>query len=126
MSIDGARSTTANARTVPWLTRRQRSSRHPRAMEIWKAKNAFHIPTAPTTTTTGYTRHQTKTGKFQLSLDEKNGAGHTYQGFSTNDFSGLADNDWVSVNGWLFPASSSTSLPTIVPQTIVLKANGIY
>ncbi|MGA3213995.1 MAG: DUF4382 domain-containing protein, partial [Terriglobales bacterium] len=50
----------------------------------------------------------------------------TYQGFSTDSFSGLADNDWVSVNGWLFPASGSTSLPTIVPKTVVLHANGIF
>ena len=42
---------------------------------MWKAKNPSHISTAPTTTATGYTRLQTKTGKLQQSLDEKNGAG---------------------------------------------------
>jgi hypothetical protein len=42
---------------------------------------ASRISTAPTTTTTGYNRSQTKTGKLQLWLDEKNGAG---QGETTN------------------------------------------
>ena len=27
----------------------------------------------------------------------------TYQGFTTDDFGGLATNDWVSLNGWVFP-----------------------
>jgi len=47
-------------------------------MEMWKAKNASHISTAPTTATTGYTRLQTKIGKLQLWLDEKNGAGQRH------------------------------------------------
>jgi hypothetical protein len=33
----------------------------------------------PTTATTGYTRLQTKTGKLQLWLDEKNGGRSTLQ-----------------------------------------------
>ena len=47
------------------------------AMEMWKAKNASHISTAPTTATR-YTRGQTKTGKLQLSVVEKNGAGQDH------------------------------------------------
>ena len=39
----------------------------PWAMEMWKAKNASHIPTAPTTTAARYSRPQTKTEKLQLS-----------------------------------------------------------
>ena len=49
------------------------------AMEMWKAKNASHIPTAPTTTTAvRYIYSQTKTEKLRLSVVEKNGAGHVY------------------------------------------------
>jgi hypothetical protein len=50
----------------------------------------------------------------------------TYQGFSSDDFGGLADNDVVSVNGWLFPASGSTSARTIVLKNVVLRADGIF
>jgi hypothetical protein len=50
----------------------------------------------------------------------------TYQGFTTDDFGGLADNDWVSVNGWVFSPSGSTNMPVIVPQTVVYHANGIF
>ena len=50
----------------------------------------------------------------------------TYQGFTTNDFSGLAGSDLVSVNGWLFPAGGSSSLPVIVAQNVVLHSNGLY
>jgi hypothetical protein len=50
----------------------------------------------------------------------------TYQGFSTDDFSGLAVNDTVSINGWLFAASGSASMPTVVPQTVVQHTNGGY
>jgi len=42
-SIDSGRSTTANGRTVRWPTIRHRSSRHPKSMEMWKAKAASHI-----------------------------------------------------------------------------------
>ena len=48
----------------------------------------------------------------------------TYQGFSTDNFGGLADNDLVSVNGWLFNASGSSTLPVIVPKTVVYHAPG--
>jgi hypothetical protein len=47
------------------------------AMEMWKAKNASHIPTASTTTTAvRYIHSQNKTEKLRLSVAEKNGAGH--------------------------------------------------
>jgi hypothetical protein len=49
----------------------------------------------------------------------------TYQGFSTDDFGGLADNDMVSVSGWLFSPSGSTTMPAIVPKNIVLRTTGI-
>jgi hypothetical protein len=48
----------------------------------------------------------------------------TYQGFTTDDFGGLATNDWVSVNGWVFSPSGSTTMPVIVPQTVVYRSNG--
>ena len=50
----------------------------------------------------------------------------TYQGFTPDNFSGWTDNDWVSVNGWLFPPSGSGTAPTIVAQNVVFHANGIY
>ena len=69
-SLDGA------PRAVMELTPKSfgLATRHPRAMEKWKAKNAYHFPTAPVTTTS-YTRSQTKTENLQLWLDEKKGAG---------------------------------------------------
>ena len=46
----------------------------------------------------------------------------TYQGFTTNSFDGLATQDFVSVNGWLFPAGT-TGGPQIAAQTVVLHPN---
>jgi hypothetical protein len=42
-------------------------------MEMWKAKNASHISTAPTTTATGYTHLQTKTGNSSYRWMRKTG-----------------------------------------------------
>lgn len=56
----------------------------------------------------------------------------TFQGFTTEDLSGVSANDVVSVNGWLFagtsPAAGSTtvSAPTIVAQTVALHSNGWF
>ncbi len=58
-STTGARNTTASARTARLHTEHLRSSAEPWAMEMWKANNASHIPTAPTTTAARYTRPQT-------------------------------------------------------------------
>jgi hypothetical protein len=60
-----------------------------------------------------------------IQFDVQTTAQTTYQGFTTDSFSGLADDDWISVNGWLFPASSSASLPVIVPQTVVQHPSGL-
>jgi hypothetical protein len=49
-----------------------------------------------------------------------------YQGFSTDSFSGLAANDLVSVNGWLFPVSGAGSKETVVAQAVVLHGDGNY
>jgi hypothetical protein len=46
-------------------------------MQMWKAKNASHIYTATTAVATGQSRSQTKTGKLQLSVVEKTGAGQS-------------------------------------------------
>jgi len=48
-----------------------------RAVEMWKANNAYHIFTAPTTTAARYTRPQTQTEKLRLRLADKNGAGRS-------------------------------------------------
>lgn len=55
----------------------------------------------------------------------------TYQGFTTDNFSGLADNDFVSVNGWLFETDNGILDPAITPpvvlaQTVTLHASGIF
>ncbi len=46
----------------------------------------------------------------------------TYQGFNPDTFSGLADNDFVSVNGWLFPPAS-TGPSQIAAEKVVLRNN---
>src|SRR5579875_2949433 len=74
-STTGGMSTTASVPTVHWHTGRPMSSDASWAMEMWKAKNASHISTAPTTAAR-YTRPQHQTEKLQLWLDEKTGAGH--------------------------------------------------
>ena len=55
-----------------------------------------------------------------------------YQGFTPDDFSGIADNDEVSVNGWLFPSNAvsdntnSASTPTVIAQTVTLHTGGVF
>jgi hypothetical protein len=46
----------------------------------------------------------------------------TYQGADT--FSGLASNDVVSVNGWLFPLTTNGNAPTVAAQSIVVRTAG--
>jgi hypothetical protein len=43
-----------------------------------------------------------------------------YTGFNPDSFSGLATNDFVSVNGWLFPPAT-TGPPTIVTQSVLMR-----
>jgi hypothetical protein len=54
----------------------------------------------------------------------------TYQGFSPDNFSGLADNDLVSVSGWVFPQNGALTPavgpPIVVAQTITLHPNAVY
>jgi Domain of unknown function (DUF4382) len=47
----------------------------------------------------------------------------TYQGFSPESFDGLATQQFVSVNGWLFPPAT-TGPPQIAAQTVVQHSNG--
>lgn len=53
-----------------------------------------------------------------------------YQGFTPDDFSGLADNDLVSVSGWLFAQNGvldpAVGPPYIVAQTVALHSNGAF
>ncbi len=54
-----------------------------------------------------------------------------YQGFTPDTFSGLADNDFVSVNGWIFEADNGILDPAITPpvvlaQTVTLHSDGIF
>jgi hypothetical protein len=54
-----------------------------------------------------------------------------YQGFATNSFSGLADNDFVSVNGWLFETANgmldpAMTPPVILAQTVKLHGSGLF
>ncbi len=54
----------------------------------------------------------------------------TYQGFSTDSFSGLEDGDVVSVNAWLFAQNGTldpaVGPPIIVAQTITLHSGGSF
>jgi hypothetical protein len=54
----------------------------------------------------------------------------TYQGFTPESFSGLADKDLVSVSGWLFPQNGildpAIGPPIVVAQTITLHSSGVY
>jgi hypothetical protein len=46
----------------------------------------------------------------------------TYQGADT--FGGLANNDVVSVDGWLFPLTTNGNAPTVAAQSIVVRTAG--
>jgi hypothetical protein len=45
-----------------------------------------------------------------------------YMGFETDSFSGLAVNDLVSVNGWLFEADNGMMDPAVAPPSILAQA----
>jgi hypothetical protein len=47
----------------------------------------------------------------------------TYTGFNQDNFGGLAINDFVSVNGWLFPPAINGGAPTIAAQSVMLRSN---
>jgi hypothetical protein len=53
-----------------------------------------------------------------------------YQGFTTDDFSGLAVGDVVSVNGWLFPQNGvldpAIGPPIVVAQTVAMHSDGTF
>ena len=55
----------------------------------------------------------------------------SYQGFTTDGFSGLADGDFVSVNGWVFETDNGILDPAIAPpfvlaQTVTDHAAGVF
>ena len=55
----------------------------------------------------------------------------TYEGFNPDSFSGLADNDLVSVNGWLFEADNglldpAMTQPQILAQNIRLHPGATF
>jgi hypothetical protein len=55
----------------------------------------------------------------------------TYTGFATDSFDGLAVNDWVSVNGWLFESDNGMMDPAIAPpqilaQTVTDHPNAVF
>ncbi len=51
----------------------------------------------------------------------------TYDGFTTDSFSGLATNDWVSVSGFVFPAASGLgNPPQLVAQKVKQRTNGWF
>jgi hypothetical protein len=45
----------------------------------------------------------------------------SYTGFNPDSFDGLATNDLVSVNGWLFPTLPNGGTPTIAAQSVILR-----
>ena len=55
----------------------------------------------------------------------------TYSGFGTDSFSGLAVNDLVSVNGWLFESDNgmmdaAVAPPQILAQTVVDHPDAVF
>lgn len=50
----------------------------------------------------------------------------TYRGFSVDSFDGLADNDLVSVSGWLFPPAPSGGPPQVAAQSVVRRPYGMF
>jgi hypothetical protein len=48
-----------------------------------------------------------------------------YTGFSPDSFDGLATNDFVSVDGWLFPPAT-TGPPTIVAQSVLMRPSPAF
>lgn len=49
-----------------------------------------------------------------------------YQGFAPDSFSGIQNNDAVSVSGWLFPPSGPASTANVVAQQVVLQPNAVF
>ena len=45
----------------------------------------------------------------------------TYSGFTPDSFDGLATNDFVSVNGWVYQPASGTTSPQIAAQSVVMR-----
>ena len=50
----------------------------------------------------------------------------TFTGFSPDSFSGLATNDFVSVDGWLFPPTSAGGSPAIAAQSVVNRPTSLF
>jgi hypothetical protein len=67
---------------------------------------------------------------FQVELIAETTSQTTFQGFSTDSFSGLAAGDVVSVNGWLFPQNGllnpAIGPPIILAQTVTLHTGGMF
>src|SRR5579863_5062825 len=101
-SSSGGTNTIASGRTARLNTELLVSSASQWAMEMWKAKNASHIPTAPTTTTAvRYIYSQTKTEKLRLSVAEKTGAGQLSSDRAVHRFvfGNGQDPTWPGISG---------------------------
>jgi hypothetical protein len=61
-----------------------------------------------------------------LSFDVMTTSQTTYQGFTPESYDGLATQDFVSVNGWLFPAGSSGGYGQIAAQSVVQQEGGWF
>jgi len=61
-----------------------------------------------------------------VSFDVETTSQTTYQGFSSDSYSGLDTQDVVSVSGWLFPPASSGDSPQIAAQSVVQHAGGWF
>lgn len=49
-----------------------------------------------------------------------------FTGFTPDNFNGLATNDLVSVNGWLFLPATSGGTPIVVAQSVVLRPSQMF
>ena len=64
--------------------------------------------------------------KNALSFNVVTASGTTYTGLNPDSFSGLADNEFVSVNGWLFAPTTSNGPPNIVAQSVKQRENNWF
>jgi len=61
-----------------------------------------------------------------FTFDVITSSGTTYQGFNPESFTGLATQDFVSVNGWLFPPATTGGPPQIAAEQVELHSGGWF
>jgi hypothetical protein len=88
---------------------------------INSSASSFTIATFPNFFTRWFNSNWTPT---EITVDTTSQT--TYQGLSSDSFSGLATGNLVSVRGWLFSTPSGATPSTQLAETIVVRANGFF